>query len=75
VSSAPERVAPGKEKEVASAPPEPAQGPPDEALPELTLAPAFRCRRCQKRIVDLEIEVYFGQSGLCFWCAYVDSQG
>ena len=35
----------------------------------------LRCRRCRKPIRDLKMEVYFLQTGLCFWCAYVDSQG
>lgn len=71
MSSVPERAA--RDEEVPSAPPDLTRDPPDGTLPEI--APAFRCARCQKRIEDLEMEVYFGQSGLCFWCAYVDPQG
>ena len=50
------------------------------ALPEERPSPPptgvdLRCRRCEKPIRDLEMELYFLQTGLCFWCAYVDSQG
>jgi hypothetical protein len=36
---------------------------------------APRCRRCRKVIASPEQEVFFLRTGLCFWCAYVDSQG
>ena len=34
-----------------------------------------RCRRCRKVISSTEQEIFFLRTGLCFWCAYVDSQG
>ena len=34
-----------------------------------------RCRRCRKVISSAEQEIFFRRTGLCFWCAYVDSQG
>ncbi|MBW3630120.1 MAG: hypothetical protein KY464_12580 [Gemmatimonadetes bacterium] len=34
-----------------------------------------RCRRCRKVISSSEQEIFFLRIGLCFWCAYVDSQG
>jgi hypothetical protein len=34
-----------------------------------------RCRRCRKVISSAEQEIFFLRTGLCFWCAYVDSQG
>lgn len=33
------------------------------------------CRRCQKVLDTPERETYFARTGMCFWCAYVDSQG
>jgi len=38
-------------------------------------ASAPRCRRCQKVITSAEREIFFVQTGLCFWCAYVDTHG
>jgi hypothetical protein len=38
-------------------------------------AAAPRCRRCRKLISSAEQEIFFLRTGLCFWCAYVDSQG
>ena len=34
-----------------------------------------RCKRCQKLLDVPERETYFARTGMCFWCAYVDSQG
>lgn len=34
-----------------------------------------RCRRCDQVLDALERETYFERTGMCFWCAYVDSQG
>lgn len=34
-----------------------------------------RCKRCQKLLDAPERETYFSRTGMCFWCAYVDSQG
>jgi ribosomal protein L37E len=34
-----------------------------------------RCKRCQKVLDVPERETYFARTGMCFWCAYVDSQG
>lgn len=62
-----------REGDVGRAPPgpRPLEQPPDRASPHLEL----RCCRCAKPIRDLEMELYFLQTGLCFWCAYVDPQG
>ena len=38
-------------------------------------ATAPRCRRCRKIIASTDQEIFFLRTGLCFWCAYVDSQG
>jgi hypothetical protein len=37
--------------------------------------PPPRCRRCRKLVSSAEQEIFFLRTGLCFWCAYVDSQG
>ena len=34
-----------------------------------------RCKRCRKLLDAPERETYFARTGMCFWCAYVDSQG
>jgi hypothetical protein len=70
VSQAPERVPREAERGRIPVPPlaDERPGPPGSRA-------ELRCRRCHKPIRDLEMELYFLQTGLCFWCAYVDSQG
>jgi hypothetical protein len=47
--------------------------PPSDPAAGPAIAP--RCRRCRKIIASVDQEIFFLRTGLCFWCAYVDSQG
>lgn len=46
-----------------------------EPPPRDTAAKERRCRRCGQVLDSPERETYFERTGMCFWCAYVDSQG
>jgi hypothetical protein len=35
----------------------------------------LRCRRCNKPVEPADRDGYFARTTLCFWCAYIDTQG